>query len=293
LTGLALRGPDAQARNLALSGVVRLWAQEEPKVPHGEKLRSAKALAAGQLTDEQWRKLLAGLAEIPDPEVLPLIQPQLGNAALKNEAGRSLVRVCSGLPQTAMARAALAGLELQGLDEATRAEAVKVLTQLESRLAYLTEWQVAGPYRQAGKSFSELFDIPFAPEQPGTGAEWKPAQLSTDPGKPFAVDLLKMLGGEQCAGYARAEVQAEAEAEGVLEIGSDDGIKIWLNGTVVHSNNTARPMAPGQDKARVRLKTGKNEFLVKLTQNNLGWEFCIKLVNGEGRLIPGVTTGRR
>jgi len=289
LTELAVRGADAQSRNLALAGIVRLWAQEEPaKVPHAQKLQSARALAACQLADDQWRRLLAGLAEIPDPEVIPMIEAQFGKAALKNEAARSLVRLAASPPLAEGARRALSRLDLATLDQGTRNAVLNALRQLEARLAYLTAWQVAGPYRESGKSFSELFDLPLGPEK-GSQVEWKPAEFSTDPAKPHTVDLLKSFGGEQCVGYARTEVQAEAEADGVLEIGSDDGIKIWLNGALVHANNTARPLQPGQDKARVRLKPGRNELLVKLTQNNLGWEFCVKLVNPDGRLIEGVT----
>lgn len=291
LIELASNGPDVSSRSRATAGVVRLWSQEEPaRVPHAEKIRSAEALSRNRLSEDQWRKLLAGLAEIGEPAVLPLVQAQLANPALRNEAARAVVRLCGSLPQTETARRSLSALDLSSLDEGTRTAAVDALKQLEARLAFLTSWQVAGPFRQTGKGFSELFDLPFGPEKEPSQVQWQPAQLSTDPAKPYGVDLLRSFGGEQCVGYARTEVQAEAEADGLLEIGSDDGIKIWLNGALVHANNTARPLQPGQDKARVHLKPGRNEVLLKLTQNNAGWEFCIKLVSEDGRLIKGVTS---
>jgi len=75
---------------------------------------------------------------------------------------------------------------------------------------------------------------------------------------------------------------ATSNKAALLEIGSDDGVKVWLNDQLVHSNNVARPLQPGSDKAQVTLRQGWNRLLLKITQNNQGWEFCARLRQPDG-----------
>jgi hypothetical protein len=41
-----------------------------------------------------------------------------------------------------------------------------------------------------------------------------------------------------------------------LELGSDDGVKVWLNQKLVHAKNVARALRPGSDKVNVALNAG-------------------------------------
>ena len=74
----------------------------------------------------------------------------------------------------------------------------------------------------------------------------------------------------------------------MLELGSDDGIKVWLNGQVVHANNATRPCTPNQDKAKVKLKQGENTLLIKITQGGGQWTTCCRLRAPDGKELPGV-----
>jgi len=74
-----------------------------------------------------------------------------------------------------------------------------------------------------------------------------------------------------------------------LEIGSDDGIKVWLNGKVVHKNNTVRTHKPGSDKADITIKAGKNRLLVKITQRTGHWSGSLRISALDGSLPQGVT----
>jgi hypothetical protein len=50
----------------------------------------------------------------------------------------------------------------------------------------------------------------------------------------------------------------------------------------------ARPLTPGSDKANITLKQGWNSLLVKITQNNLPWEFCMRLRKPDGTRLEGI-----
>ncbi|HUU93869.1 MAG TPA: hypothetical protein VM238_21965, partial [Phycisphaerae bacterium] len=106
---------------------------------------------------------------------------------------------------------------------------------------------------------------------------------------PQTIDLLQAIGGgDNRAAYVLTNVWSPAAQAVRLEMGSDDGIKVWINGKVVHSNNATRPCRPGEDKANADLKQGWNKVLVKITQGGADWAFCIRIVKPDGSAIDGM-----
>jgi hypothetical protein len=90
------------------------------------------------------------------------------------------------------------------------------------------------------------------------------------------VDLLEMLGRhEWCAAYAVGRIESMHDRDAELVIGSDDGVKVWLNGKVVHEIEVGRGYLPDQDRVRVRLRQGVNHLLVKIAQYHGQWEFSV------------------
>ena len=68
-----------------------------------------------------------------------------------------------------------------------------------------------------------------------------------------------------------------------MGVGSDDSIKVWLNGSVVHSNNSKRRTTGIQDKFRVNLNAGDNLLLVKICNYspNPNWTFFDSVENND------------
>ena len=107
------------------------------------------------------------------------------------------------------------------------------------------------------------------------GVAWKEVAAQAKRG---FVDLNKHLEpSEWCVGYAYTEVESIHAREAHLRCGSDDGVRIWINGEIVHSNDVIRGYAPGSDQLRVQLKSGVNRILVKITQGTGGWGFGVGL----------------
>ena len=102
------------------------------------------------------------------------------------------------------------------------------------------------------------------------------------------IDLAKHIGGDQRAAYLRSEIWSPAAQPAVLELGSDDGIKAWLNGEVVAANNTARGAAPAQEKANVTLNAGWNTLLLKITQGTGGWGAFARLADEKGSALTNI-----
>jgi hypothetical protein len=77
-----------------------------------------------------------------------------------------------------------------------------------------------------------------------------------------------------------------------LLLGSDDGVKAWLNGTVVHSNNVDRGDIPDQDVALIQLTKGRNDLLLKISQGGGGWSAHARIVGLDGKPISGLRDER-
>jgi hypothetical protein len=169
-----------------------------------------------------------------------------------------------------------------------RAVAESILNQINASSGFITAWQFAGPYEESGKGFDALFDTAFAPEKPDGKVSWKLLPAGTNPQMPYVLDFLKAIGGEQRVAYARTRVYSPSAQKARLELGSDDGVKVWLNGKVVYAKNIARPIVVGSDKVDVDLQEGWNVVMLKVTQNNLGWEFCARFVKPDGGRLGGL-----
>ena len=78
-------------------------------------------------------------------------------------------------------------------------------------------------------------------------------------------------------GYAWAEFESPADAEAWLGLGSDDGVKIWLNGELVHDKWIRRASRVDDDVLPVRLKKGANRMLIKIQNATIDWSFVYRL----------------
>ena len=68
---------------------------------------------------------------------------------------------------------------------------------------------------------------------------------------------------------------ATAQTDVTMRAGSDDSIKIWLNGEVVHNNPINRGAQDYQDRFKVDLKQGDNLLLVKVSERVGGWSMFV------------------
>jgi hypothetical protein len=133
------------------------------------------------------------------------------------------------------------------------------------------------------------FDRAHGPEI-GEPCDWRPI-----PGgfvRDGLVDLDDLFAPENdwVLAYARTAVEAERETPCHLRLGSDDGIKVWVNGALVHALDARRPVVEDEDVMEITLRPGANEILLKITEGILGWGFCLRLTDGEGMPVSGVTS---
>lgn len=85
------------------------------------------------------------------------------------------------------------------------------------------------------------------------------------------------------AGYAALKVQCDERLSARLFTGSDDGLRVWLNGTVVQQKLAPRAARPDDEQVAIEMKKGTNVFLVEVLQSSGGWALYFRLENDQGR----------
>jgi len=167
---------------------------------------------------------------------------------------------------------------------------------------FMTRWLVCGPFPVLDgegtapdeAAQKKAFDVDFLAEHggeaqiqpaPGLTHHWHGSECRWQPtaGAKEGVDLVAVCGRKEYAvAYAWAEIELSAPQTLLLGIGSDDAVKVWLNGERVHENWTFRALVVDQDLAIVRLRPGKNQILLKV-QNGAGdWGFACRLLAPTG-----------
>ena len=166
---------------------------------------------------------------------------------------------------------------------------------------YICTWLVLAP-------------IPLKPSQEGAGAldeepvkgeaNLKPEagdKLDVDgkdltwkecPAKDQILDFNGLLGKrtENCVGYAVAYITADADvADLTLKLGSDDQVKVYLNGKPIHSHDEGRPFEKDEDSVLgLSLRRGLNVLVVKLINEEEDWAVSARFVDKDGKRVAGL-----
>ena len=283
LLSLARAATDETHKVLLLRGYVRMAGMS--KDPTG---MYARAMRFAERPDDK-KLVLAGLGTTSSAGALTLVEAYLTDERLAAEAGLAAVQIAGRLRQkdAARARAALKKVLATVRNARVRRQAQDVLNDMDKYEGYVLSWTGSGPYRQKGKGGMDLFDVAFPPEQPGAkGVKW--TRLTRGVGS-WEVNLeAAIAGGDHCAGYVRTRVWSPAQQDARLELGSDDSVKVWLNGKLVHANKVNRGVEPRQDLANVSLREGWNDLMLKVTDNEGGWAFCCRVRTRDGSALDGL-----
>ena len=94
------------------------------------------------------------------------------------------------------------------------------------------------------------------------------------------------------AAYALINIVSPRDRKNVaMGVGSDDAVKVWLNGKVVHVNNVNRGTTGIQDLFRVDLRTGSNLLLVKVTDRFGHWGMFVEIYLNKTDFTTELPTG--
>jgi hypothetical protein len=92
---------------------------------------------------------------------------------------------------------------------------------------------------------------------------------------------------DNVSGYALIHVKVPEAMAVQVQIGHDDGARVWVNGQLVHSKDQS-DFKDDAHKANADLEEGWNRVLVKVRNGNGGFGFVIRIVDRSGKPIEGI-----
>jgi hypothetical protein len=167
------------------------------------------------------------------------------------------------------------------------------------RDSHITNWQLLGPFSYADKEYKnesgsqEAIDEAFIENEAALVAgakigdmEWREYTSSSEDG---LVDLNSLHRRVDYAViYMAANIHSPEDIRGCqLLLGSDDYIRVWLNGQRIFTYKKERRAAePDQDTVKgIRLRKGWNTLTIKCVDVVLGWGVYCRIADEEGNPI--------
>jgi hypothetical protein len=134
--------------------------------------------------------------------------------------------------------------------------------------------------REARASFDtdSLDFLNFTPKVKIDNTEYEWAVLVSEDNMVDLTQLTEEHDDRKIA-YLWAQIDMPEDRAGTLGIGSDDGVKVWLNGELVHNNWMHRIVRADNDRVPVTLRKGKNELVLKVQNVIDPWGFCCRLLD--------------
>lgn len=157
-----------------------------------------------------------------------------------------------------VAKLATMDRELQTLRKAVNPEAVqKHFATHKEPVPTGRDWQISPVYERT--SFPEAFGTAEAADPTKMEkVEWKPVALE------FGKDLTNIIGKPNSSVYIKGTVGMTAARKITFGVSSDDGIKVWLNGKLIHSNQVGRGLNTAIDRVTGEFRKGDNELVLKI-----------------------------
>jgi CubicO group peptidase (beta-lactamase class C family) len=97
-----------------------------------------------------------------------------------------------------------------------------------------------------------------------------------------AVDLNKVFGPRDfVVAYAAATIESPEDQSRIAGLGSDDAVRVWVNGELVHDNAAARALMVDNDVFPIKLKKGANRIVIKVANDQGEWGFAFRFLSPE------------
>jgi hypothetical protein len=127
----------------------------------------------------------------------------------------------------------------------------------------------------------------------GSIARWIPIDTLKTETWGVWVDLLALLLKKTYAtAYIVTYLHSPSDQDALLLFGTDDGVKLWVNDSLVFGNKIFRACQTDDDAVRIHLHKGANRIMAKILQDVGGWGFLFRVADMNGDPMPEVVCSR-
>jgi hypothetical protein len=151
---------------------------------------------------------------------------------------------------------------------------------------FLTEWWLIGPFdNEDRKGFSAIYppEKEYNPQKTYKGRDniqvvWQHYNEE----KSEYINLANIFKPSDVGvGYARCIIEVPKDTTLKIGIGSNDGVRLWVNKSLVLDKPDERTAVPNADIRTVPFRKGKNTVLLKIDQVGGGWGFYFSVIEEE------------
>jgi hypothetical protein len=159
----------------------------------------------------------------------------------------------------------------------------KFIEKVKQQHTYKTDWWIIGPFDNPdGKGLKidyppekEFDDSKTYPGRNGKTISWRHINNKES----GYIDFTKLFREYDLGvAYARGAIVMQQAIKMKIGIGSNDGVRLWINGKLLLDRQIERKAEPNQDVLEVNLNKGENEILLKIDQTGGGWGFFFTLL---------------
>ena len=262
--------------------------KEEKTGPEEEKkIDRAQEQAREKIAEEEKKEAQENQEQV-EPVTPP--EPEYQTLARVNGYGQeTLIETLTIKAQELGTEENVFWLEVTGKDVRSAASdlAIVGVNLIPARQNFALDWYLIGPFD--APDMNHLTTV-YPPEQEtrlnrsyqgkgGMPVAWKQVKA---PASGYVALSQLVQPNEQAIAYGLTYLYSPEDREAVLLLGSDDGVRLWVNDNLVHTNPSYRGAYPDQDRVKVRLQAGWNKVLIKVLQGAGGWGYYLRIPDPKG-----------
>jgi hypothetical protein len=146
-------------------------------------------------------------------------------------------------------------------------------------------WYLNGPFR--AENGDKAYETAFEPEKGvDINTAYDDGRMKWIAAPEYADGQENALKGDVVATYLYRTLTVPTARTLTLSLGSNDSIKVWLNGVEVHANPAKRPLKADEDKVAVELKAGENKLLLKIVNHGGAHAFFFRRLGEQFGNVP-------
>lgn len=151
---------------------------------------------------------------------------------------------------------------------------ISLATDPSARAIELGAWSTAGPF--PANNANKAYDDDLGPEK-----DIDAPQVAWIAHPEFVDGVAQAFKGDNSAVYLRRKLVSPSARRVELALGSDDALKVWLDGVLVHANPAARALKLGEDRVALDLTAGEHELLFKVVNYSGDFAFVFEKASDE------------
>jgi len=254
-----------------------------------ESLRLYDTVLSSCNNENDTKALLKGLESVQSIEAFKMAQQFLKDPSLGLNAESACISIAKNIQSFYPKECSLVlnNIIQRSSSSDHQKVAQSVLNKIQRLEDYITQWMMSEPFATEGQS---LYSTQFDPEKDSDAYPlWRRVPAFSDKDNYWHVDLAGLKTSLVAVVYLKTKVWSEIDQTVRLEMGSNDGIKAWMNNNLVHLHSVGRGVSPGDDVVEAQLKKGWNLLLLKIiNEGGGGWGACARLRRQDGGHISNL-----